>query len=146
LILKFSITKVSTSPLRNPQRIRSLSILSPHQTGHKDLALVLQYQSPQRGGQYKLFRISTQFWNSRTTPSRLGDESPRVTNTHEIVEEVDEVLLLDSLKESLKSSLKKMRLRGGLEREWMSLRVSFLRSRMRARSGIFSKEGVDPYL
>jgi hypothetical protein len=90
----------------NPQRIGSLSILSPHQTGHKDLALVLQYQSPQRGGQYKLSGVSLQLWNTRTTPSHLGDESPRVTNMHEVVEKVDEVLLLDSFKESLKSSLK----------------------------------------
>jgi hypothetical protein len=104
LILKFSITKVHTSPLRNPQRIGSLSILSPHQTVHKDLALVLEYQSPQRRGQYKLSGVSPQLWNSQTTPSRLGDESPRVTNMHEVV---DEVLLLDSLKESLKSSLKR---------------------------------------
>jgi hypothetical protein len=41
------------------------------------------------------------------TPSRLRDESSRLTNTHEVIEEVDEVLLLDSLKESLKSSLKR---------------------------------------
>jgi hypothetical protein len=102
LIPKFVTTKVPTSPLRNPQRIGSLSILSPHQTGHKDLALVLQYQSPQRGGQYKLSGVSPQLWNSRTTPSCLGDESPRVTNTHEVVVEVDEVLLLDSLKSSFK--------------------------------------------
>jgi hypothetical protein len=34
-----------------------------------------------------------------------------------------------------------MRLRGGLEREWRSSRVSFLISRMRAHSGMLFKRG-----
>jgi serine/threonine protein phosphatase PrpC len=46
--------------------------------------------------QYKLPGTQPQDWSSRATTSRLGDESPRVTNANEVIEEDAEVLLLET--------------------------------------------------
>jgi hypothetical protein len=81
------------------------------------------------------------------TPSHLGDEYPRVTNMHEVIKEVDELLLLDSFKESLKSSLKRwdweeedLRGSGGAQE------CAFSDLEWEHTVGFFPKEGVDPYL
>jgi hypothetical protein len=54
-------------------------------------------------------------------PSRLGDKSPRVTNTNEIVDEDEQSALAEvsgSLKDLLQSSLKCSRIKREMRRGW----------------------------
>jgi hypothetical protein len=85
--------RMLTSLLRSSQIARSLSTLILPSC-HKD-QFGSHYQSPQRGGKYKLPKLHHNHWELLGNPSHLGDSIPKSNKCNEVVEGEGEVLLLE---------------------------------------------------
>jgi hypothetical protein len=74
LFLMFSMTKVSMSPLRSPQRVRFLSTRDPLQANTK-VNSALQCQSSHEEDNTIFLVLNHKLGSPRAMPGYLGDES-----------------------------------------------------------------------
>jgi hypothetical protein len=130
LFLKFSSTKIHTSPLRCSQKTEFFSTLNLSEWPPRSTWFFTINPHTEEDNTY-FPELNNKFDSFRTTPSHLGDKSPKVINTNKIVDEDEQSALAqvsDSLKDLLQSSLKCSRIKRDLEwEEWAQnvKRISF---------------------
>jgi hypothetical protein len=113
LFPKFITTKMHTSLLRCPQRIGFLSTINLSEQPPRSIRFST-INPHTKEGNANFLRANHKLGSSQAMPSRLGDKSPRATNTNKIVGEDEQSALaqvVGPLKDFLQSSLKWSRIK-----------------------------------